>query len=75
MTDRALAQYEFTVPDIDASNWRESLRNHARRMRRQFLGDPVLCDLVLNRGHSACTRCTTPCTRSNVLARPSSMRG
>jgi AcrR family transcriptional regulator len=30
MTDRALAQYEFTAPGIDASNWRESLRNHAR---------------------------------------------
>jgi AcrR family transcriptional regulator len=51
MTDRALAQYEFTVPSIDASNWRESLRNHAQTMRRQFLGDPVLCDLVLIRGH------------------------
>jgi AcrR family transcriptional regulator len=51
MTDRALAQYEFTVHEIDASNWRESLRNHAQTMRRQFLGDPVLCDLVLIRGH------------------------
>jgi AcrR family transcriptional regulator len=51
MTDRALARYEFTVPGIDASNWRESLRNHARTMRRQFLDDPVLCDLVLIRGH------------------------
>jgi len=51
MTDRALAQYEFTVPDIDASNWRESLRLHAHTMRKQFLDDPVLCDLVLIRGH------------------------
>ena len=51
MTDRALARYEFTVPDIDASNWRESLRHHAHTMRKQFLGDPVLCDLVLIRGH------------------------
>jgi len=51
MTDRALAQYEFTVPDIDASNWRESLRHHAQTMRKQFLDDPVLCDLVLIRGH------------------------
>jgi AcrR family transcriptional regulator len=51
MTDRALEQYEFTVPDIDASNWRGSLRDHAQAMRRQFLGDPVLCDLVLIRGH------------------------
>jgi AcrR family transcriptional regulator len=51
MTDRALAQYEFTAPDIDASNWRGSLRDHAQTMRRQFLGNPVLCDLVLIRGH------------------------
>jgi AcrR family transcriptional regulator len=50
-TDRALAQYEFTVPSIDASNWRESLCNPARTMRKQFLDDPVLCDLVLIRGH------------------------
>jgi AcrR family transcriptional regulator len=50
MTDRALAQHEFT-PDIDASNWRDSLRNHAQTMRKQFLADPVLCDLVLIRGH------------------------
>src|SRR6202022_5204997 len=51
MTDRALAQYEFTVPCIDASNWRASLRNHARTMRTRFLDDPILCDLVLFRGH------------------------
>jgi AcrR family transcriptional regulator len=51
MTDRALARYEFTVPRIAASNWRESLGNHARSMRKQFLDDPILCDLVLIRGH------------------------
>jgi len=51
MTDRALAQYEFTVPCIDASNWRASLRNHARTMRMRFRDDPILCDLVLIRGH------------------------
>jgi AcrR family transcriptional regulator len=51
MTDWALQRYEFTVPCIDASNWRASLRNHARTMRRQFLDDPILCDLVLIRGH------------------------
>jgi AcrR family transcriptional regulator len=50
MTDRALAQFEFTMPDIDASNWRASLRSHAQTMRKQFLADPVLCDLVLIRG-------------------------
>jgi AcrR family transcriptional regulator len=51
MTDRALAQHEFTVPGIDASNWRASLRNHARTMRTRFLDDPIPCDLVLIRGH------------------------
>jgi AcrR family transcriptional regulator len=51
MTNRALQSYEFTVPCIDASNWRASLRNHARTMRRRFLDDPILCDLVLIRGH------------------------
>ena len=51
MTDRALAQYAFTVTDIDASNWRASLRNHARTMRSRFLDDPVMSDLVLIRGH------------------------
>jgi AcrR family transcriptional regulator len=51
MTDRALERYEFTVPCIDASNWRASLSNHARTMRRQFRDDPILCDLVLIRGH------------------------
>jgi AcrR family transcriptional regulator len=40
MTDRALQRYEFTVPCIDASNWRASLRDHARTMRRRFLDDP-----------------------------------
>jgi AcrR family transcriptional regulator len=51
MTDRALQRYEFTVPCIHVSNWRASLRNHALTMRRQFLEDPILCDLVLIRGH------------------------
>ena len=34
MSDRALERFEFTAPSIDASNWRESLRNHARTMRQ-----------------------------------------
>jgi AcrR family transcriptional regulator len=50
MTDRALERFEFTVPTIDASNWRDSLRHHAHTMRRHFGDDPVLCDLVLIRG-------------------------
>ncbi len=51
MTDRALERFEFTVPSIDASNWRASLRDHAQTMRRHFRGDPILCDLVLIRSH------------------------
>jgi AcrR family transcriptional regulator len=51
MTDRALERYEFTAPSIDASNWRESLRNHAQTMRLEFRDNPILCDLVLIRGH------------------------
>jgi AcrR family transcriptional regulator len=49
MTDRALDSYEFCEP-IDADNWRESLRNHAWKMRQTFLADPILCDLLLIRG-------------------------
>ena len=50
MTDRALERFEFTVPSIDASNWRASLRNHARTMHQQYRDNPILCDLVLIRG-------------------------
>jgi AcrR family transcriptional regulator len=50
MTDRALERYEFTMPSIDASNWRESLRNHAQTMRKEFQSNPILCDLILIRG-------------------------
>lgn len=50
MADRALEEFEFTVPTIAASNWRESLREHALTMRRRFRADPILCDLVLIRG-------------------------
>ncbi len=49
MTDLALERFEFTVPTIDASNWRESLRDHARTMRAHFRDKPILCDLVLIR--------------------------
>jgi len=51
MTDRALERFEFTVPSIDASNWRDSLRAHAQTMRGHFRANPILCDLVLIRGH------------------------
>lgn len=49
MTDLALERFEFTVPTIDASNWRVSLRNHATTMRTHFRDNPILCDLVLIR--------------------------
>lgn len=50
MTDRALDEYDFTAPSIDADNWRESLAQHARMMRTTFRDNPILCDLVLIRG-------------------------
>lgn len=49
MTDRALRQYVFATPYVEASDWRESLRNHARTMRKTFMGNPILCDLILIR--------------------------
>jgi AcrR family transcriptional regulator len=49
MTDRALSKYVFATPYVEASDWRESLRNHARLMRKTFMGNPILCDLILIR--------------------------
>ena len=49
MTDRALRQYVFATPYVEARDWRETLRNHARTMRKTFLGNPILCDLILIR--------------------------
>ncbi|MGW6117860.1 TetR/AcrR family transcriptional regulator [Nocardia sp. NPDC055165] len=49
MTDRALQQYAVAAPFIEADDWRETLRNHARTMRKTFLGNPILCDLILIR--------------------------
>src|SRR3981189_3323050 len=49
MTDRALKQYVFATPYVEAKDWRETLRNHARSMRKTFLGNPILCDLILIR--------------------------
>jgi AcrR family transcriptional regulator len=50
MTDRALGQYDFATPFIEGQDWRESLRNHARKMRQTFRSNPILCDLILIRG-------------------------
>jgi AcrR family transcriptional regulator len=49
MTDRALRQYVFATPYVEAADWRETLRNHARTMRKAFMGNPILCDLILIR--------------------------
>src|SRR5689334_16629448 len=49
MTDRALRQYVFETPYVEAKDWRQTLRNHARSMRKTFLGSPILCDLILIR--------------------------
>jgi AcrR family transcriptional regulator len=50
MTDRALREYvTFIVPFVDAGDWRQTLRHHARTMRQTFLANPILCDLILIR--------------------------
>ncbi len=49
MTDRALRQYVFATPYVEAKDWRETLANHARTMRKTFMGNPILCDLILIR--------------------------
>lgn len=49
MTDHALRQYVFATPYVEAKDWRETLRNHARTMRKTFVGNPILCDLILIR--------------------------
>ena len=50
MADRALRKFTFATPYVEAGNWRESLRNHARMMRKTFLSSPILTDLILIRG-------------------------
>lgn len=50
MTDRALSQYVFSAPFVEAKDWRETLANHARLMRSTFLSSPILTDLILIRG-------------------------
>ncbi|MGW1738170.1 TetR/AcrR family transcriptional regulator C-terminal domain-containing protein [Nocardia sp. NPDC001965] len=49
MTDRALNQYASAAFFVEADDWRETLGNHARTMRETFLGNPILCDLILIR--------------------------
>jgi AcrR family transcriptional regulator len=49
MTDQALRTYVFATPYVEANDWRETLRNHAWTMRKTFMGNPILCDLILIR--------------------------
>ncbi|WP_396928653.1 TetR/AcrR family transcriptional regulator [Mycolicibacterium sp.] len=49
MTDRALRRSGLPV-FTESGDWRESLTAHARGVRRTFLGDPALTDLILIRG-------------------------
>lgn len=49
MTDRALREYVFATPYVQADDWRETLANHARAMRKTFMSNPILCDLILIR--------------------------
>src|SRR5205085_5106671 len=46
MTDRALKQYVFATPYVEAKDWRETLRNHARTMREPLTGSTHLRDLT-----------------------------
>ena len=50
MTDRALGQYDFATPFVEGQDWRDSLRDHAHKMRQTFRDNPILCDLILIRG-------------------------
>ena len=49
MTDRALRRSGLPV-FAESNDWRESLMAHARGVRKTFLGNPVLTDLILIRG-------------------------
>lgn len=49
MADRALREYTYSMPFVEAANWRDTLRNHARTVRETFVNNPILCDLILIR--------------------------
>ena len=50
MTDRAWSKYRVVAQPIDPADWRQSLADNARWMRRKFLRSPILTDLILIRG-------------------------
>jgi len=49
MTDQALREFAVATPYVEADDWRETLTIHARTMRKAFMGNPILCDLILIR--------------------------
>ncbi|MBD1319363.1 TetR/AcrR family transcriptional regulator [Gordonia hankookensis] len=49
MTDRALREYLLAVPLPKSEDWRESLTQYAHTMRKAFLSNPILVDLILIR--------------------------
>ncbi|WP_081635501.1 TetR/AcrR family transcriptional regulator [Nocardia sp. BMG111209] len=49
MAARALHRYVLETTLEDSGDWRETLRGHACRLRRTFLANPVLVDLLLIR--------------------------
>ena len=50
MAGRALKEYAFSTRLVDTVDWRESLRDHSRHMRKTFHSNAILTDLVLIRG-------------------------
>ncbi|NLE82580.1 MAG: TetR family transcriptional regulator [Rhodococcus sp.] len=49
MADRVLRESVRSTPAVKSSDWRGTLRTHARSVRRTFLANPILCDLILIR--------------------------
>ncbi|MEE2058507.1 TetR/AcrR family transcriptional regulator [Rhodococcus artemisiae] len=49
MADHVLRESVRSTPSVEPSDWRGTLQNHARTVRRMFLGNPILCDLILIR--------------------------
>lgn len=49
MTDRVLRRTGFPA-FVESGDWRASLTAHLRGVRRTFIGNPVLTDLILIRG-------------------------
>lgn len=49
MADRANGEYHAATPFVGATDWKDALRRHFRRMREAFREQPVLIELTLLR--------------------------